>query len=73
MKLKVWTMAPGRTFDGEYFIFITHNKNYGHSVSAAIAHCEKTRGYKPEKIEKYQSSFWEPGLGVQERPDRLPC
>lgn len=55
MRLKVWTMAPGRTFGGEYFIFETHNKNYGQAVSAVITHCEKTRGYKPEKIEKYQS------------------
>lgn len=52
MKLKVWTMVPGRTFDGEYFIFVTHGKNYSQAVSTAIAHCEKTRGYKPEKIEK---------------------
>ncbi len=55
MKLKVWTMVPGSTFGGEYFIFETRNKNYSQAVSAAINHCEKTRGYKPEKIEKYQS------------------
>ncbi len=59
MKLKVWTMVPSRTFDGEYFIFIAHGKNYNQAVLAAIAHCEKTRGYKPEKVEKYQSSSFE--------------
>jgi len=53
MKLKVWTMAPGRTFAGEYFIFnASKNQNYGQALLAAIAHCKKTRGYEPEKVER---------------------
>ena len=50
MRLKVWTMAPGRTFAGEYFIFKALSDNYGQALLAAIEYCEKTRGYKPEKV-----------------------
>lgn len=54
MKLKVWTMAPGRTFDGEYFIFKAHSNSFGQALLAAIEHCKKTRGYKPERVERAQ-------------------
>ncbi len=54
MKLKVWTMVPGRTFDGEYFIFRTRGKNYGQALSAAITYCEENKGFKPEKVELYE-------------------
>lgn len=56
MKLKVWTMKPSRTFDGEYFIFEVGHHNYNKAVSEASAHCKKTRGYDPEKIERHETT-----------------
>ncbi len=51
---KIKIVVPGRTFDGEYFIFRTRSENYEQALSAAIEHCEKTREYKPEKVEIYE-------------------